>query len=89
VIHLVRRRSAEFAAWWDDHLVQLPRDGTKRYNHPDCGPLTFDYTVLEVSDERFTAVQLVLYLPAPGTGTLERMESQLTGTRECLVSTRA
>jgi transcriptional regulator with XRE-family HTH domain len=88
VIHLMRHRSAEFAAWWDDQLVQLPRDGIKRYNHPDCGRLTFDYTVLEVSDERSTALQLVLYLPAPGTGTLERMESLLRGDAAAWKSTR-
>src|SRR5262245_20361944 len=36
-IRRVRGRSAEFAAWWDDHLVQLPRDGTKYCEHPEAG----------------------------------------------------
>jgi hypothetical protein len=59
-------------------LVQLPRDGVKRYDPPEGGRLTFDYTTLEVSDERFAALQLVLYLPSPGTGTQEKIKA-LTG----------
>ena len=73
-IRLLHSRSPEFAAWWDDHLVQLPRDGTKEYDHPRAGRLTFDYTVLDVADERFPSLQLVLYLPTPGTKTREKMQ---------------
>ncbi|HEX6133867.1 MAG TPA: hypothetical protein VFZ24_07885, partial [Longimicrobiales bacterium] len=51
-----------------------PRDGTKHYDHPDGGRLSFDYTVLDVADERFTSLHLALYLPTPGSGTLERMQ---------------
>ncbi|HEX6309689.1 MAG TPA: helix-turn-helix transcriptional regulator [Longimicrobiales bacterium] len=74
VIEHVRARSPEFARWWDEQIVQLPRDGTKHYDHPDAGRLSFDYTVLDVADERFTSLHLALYLPTPGSGTLKRMQ---------------
>jgi hypothetical protein len=77
LIHHLRARSAEFAAWWDDHRVQLPVDGVKRYDHPEGGRLTFDYVNLDVSDPRFAALRVVLYLPTPGTDTRERMERLL------------
>ena len=72
-IQLLRSRSIEFAQWWDDLLVQLPREGTKHYQHPTGGRLTFDYTVVEISDARFATVQLALYLPSLGTDTRERV----------------
>ena len=37
----------------------------------------FDYTVLEVLDERMASLRLVAYVPAPGTGTREKMEKLL------------
>ena len=77
LIQLLRARSPEFAAWWGDQLVQLPRDGTKYYNHPKSGRLAFDYTVLDVADERFATLHLVLYLPAPGTKTRKKMATLL------------
>lgn len=77
MIRLVHSRSVEFAQWWDDQLVQLPRDGTKQYDHPQAGRLTFDYTVLDVADERFTSLHLALYLPSEGTDTRARVENTL------------
>ena len=74
IVRLVHERSAEFAGWWDEQLVQLPRDGTKYYDHPQAGRLSFDYTVLDVADERFASLQLVSYLPTPETGTREKMQ---------------
>jgi transcriptional regulator with XRE-family HTH domain len=82
IVHLLYERSAEFAAWWDEQLVQLPRDDTKYYDHPRVGRLSFDYTVLDVADERFASLQLVSYLPTPGTGTREKMERLLRGRRQ-------
>ena len=38
----------------------------------------FDYTVLEVLDERMSSLRLITYVPAPGTGTREKMEKLLT-----------
>ena len=77
IVLLMRQRSHEFAAWWSQQLVQLPRDGTKTYDHPRAGRLTFDYTVLDVSDERFASLHLVSYLPTTETDTRERMERLL------------
>ena len=37
----------------------------------------FDYSVLEVLDERMSSLRLVAYVPAPGTGTREKMEALL------------
>jgi hypothetical protein len=79
IVNLLRARSAEFAAWWEERLVQLPRDGTKHYDHPRAGRLTFDYTVLDVADERFASLQLVSYLPAPDTDTERKLERLLGG----------
>ena len=80
IVSLLRERSVEFATWWEERLVQLPRDGTKHYDHPRAGRLSFDYTVLDVADERFASLQLVSYLPTPGTDT-ERKLQRLLGPR--------
>ncbi|HEY8521847.1 MAG TPA: helix-turn-helix transcriptional regulator [Gammaproteobacteria bacterium] len=74
---LLRERSPEFAAWWDEHNVQLPEDGVKAFDHPHVGRLTFDYTVLALSGERAAGLQMIVYVPAPGTGTREKMERLL------------
>jgi hypothetical protein len=44
----------------------LPRDGTRYYDHPEAGRLSFDYTILDVADERFASLHLVFYPPTPG-----------------------
>ncbi|HEX6926656.1 MAG TPA: helix-turn-helix transcriptional regulator [Longimicrobiaceae bacterium] len=74
LIRVLRERSAEFAAFWGAHDVELPRDGVKVYEHPEAGRLTFDYTQLDIADERLAALRLIVYVPAPGTGTRERLE---------------
>jgi len=74
LIRVLRERSAEFAAFWGAHDVQLPRDGVKVYDHPTAGRLTFDYTQLDIADERLAALRLIVYVPVPGTGTRERLE---------------
>lgn len=78
LLELLRTRSPEFARWWNDHEVQLSQEGMKTYVHPEAGPLTFDFTVLEVTDEQFSAAKLVSYVPAEGTGTREKMEELLS-----------
>lgn len=77
LIELLRTRSPEFARWWNDHEVQLSQEGMKTYLHPEAGSLTFDFTVLDVTDEQFSAAKLVSYVPSPGTGTREKMEELL------------
>jgi hypothetical protein len=49
----------------------------KHYEHPEAGRLVFDFTVLEVLDERMASLRLITYVPAPGTGTREKMEKLL------------
>ena len=44
----------------------------------------FDYSVLEVLDERMSSLRLVAYVPAPGTGTREKMEKLLEVTEPML-----
>ena len=44
---------------------------------PEAGRLVFDYSVLEVLDERMSSLRLIAYVPAPGTGTREKMETLL------------
>ncbi len=68
IVRLLHERSGEFAAWWDEQLVQPPRDGTKHYDHPQAGRLSFDYTVLDVADERFASLQLISYFADAGNG---------------------
>jgi transcriptional regulator with XRE-family HTH domain len=77
LVHLLRVRSPEFAAWWNDHDVLLGQDGVKCYDHPEAGRLTFDFTVLEVTDDQLASLRLVTYVPAPDTGTRERLEAML------------
>ena len=52
----------------------------KHYEHPEAGRLVFDFTVLEVLDERMASLRLITYVPAPGTGTREKMETLLGST---------
>ncbi len=77
LVDLLRARSGEFAEWWSQHDVQLVQDGVKCYDHPEVGRLSFDYTVLDLADERSASLHLVTYLPAPGTDTREKMERLL------------
>lgn len=64
LIARLRSESPEFARWWNDHNVQLPQGGTKRYRHPEAGLLTFEFTLLEVAGESFHGAFLVTYVPA-------------------------
>lgn len=77
LIGLLQAQSPEFAAWWDQHNVQLPRGGVKRYRHPRAGLLTFDFTVLDIAGEVSSAVHLIAYVPAPDTDTHEKMQRLL------------
>jgi transcriptional regulator with XRE-family HTH domain len=74
IIDLLCARSSEFAAWWRDHEVRPEQDGVKAFDHPQAGRLTFDFSVLDLRDERFANLSLVTYVPQPETGTLEKME---------------
>jgi len=77
LIRVLRERSPEFARFWGAHDVELPRDGMKVYDHPEVGRLTFDYTQLDIADERLATLRLIVYVPVPDTGTRERVERLL------------
>lgn len=78
LIHLMRARSPEFEQLWNDHEIAVSHEGIKHYEHPEFGRLVFDFTVLEVLDERMASLRLVTYVPAPGTGTREKMQALLS-----------
>ena len=78
LIHLLRSRSPEFERFWNDHEIETHSEGIKHYEHPEVGRLVFDFTVLEVVDEHMASLRLITYVPAPGTGTREKMEALLS-----------
>ncbi|TFH88492.1 XRE family transcriptional regulator [Billgrantia azerbaijanica] len=77
LIGLLRAQSPEFAAWWEEHNVQLPRDGVKAYEHPEAGRLTFDYALLQVAGDNGVPLQLITYVPSGESDTRQRMETLL------------
>lgn len=77
LIGLLVARSPEFAKLWADHVVKPYQDGVKHYDHPEGGRLSFEYTVLNVADERFATLSLVTYVPLDGTDTRAKMADLL------------
>jgi transcriptional regulator with XRE-family HTH domain len=77
LVTLLRTRSPEFERWWNENDIDIAQEGVKHYEHPDVGRLVFDYSVLDVLDERMSSLRLIAYVPAPGTGTREKMERLL------------
>ena len=73
LVTLLRTRSEQFEAWWNQNDIETSQEGVKHYEHPEAGRLVFDYSVLDVLDERMSSLRLVAYVPAPGTGTREKM----------------
>jgi transcriptional regulator with XRE-family HTH domain len=77
LVNVLRTRSAEFERWWNENDIKTWQEGVKHYEHPQAGRLVFDFTVLEVLDERMASLRLISYVPAPGTGTREKMQALL------------
>lgn len=77
ILDLLCAKSAEFAAWWHAHEVHPYHDGVKIFDHPAAGRLTFDFSTLDLRDERFANLRLVTYVPQPGTGTVEKLDRLL------------
>ena len=77
LVTLLRSRSEQFECWWNENDIETSQEGVKHYEHPEAGRLVFDYSVLEVLDERMSSLRLIAYVPAPGTGTREKMEKLL------------
>jgi transcriptional regulator with XRE-family HTH domain len=74
LVTVLRTRSQQFERWWNENDIETWQEGVKHYEHPEAGRLVFDFTVLEVLDERMASLRLITYVPAPGTGTREKME---------------
>jgi transcriptional regulator with XRE-family HTH domain len=85
LVSLIRTRSVDFERWWNQNDIQAVQEGVKHLEHPEGGRLVFDYTVLEVQDERMSSLRLVAYVPAPGTGTREKMEKLLEARQPLLI----
>ena len=77
LVTVLRTRSADFEHWWNQNDIQMAQEGVKHYEHPEVGRLVFDFSVLDVLDERMSSLRLVAYVPAPGTGTREKMAKLL------------
>jgi hypothetical protein len=58
----LRKRSPEFAGWWDAHAVGSGAGtGEKVLVHPDDGPLRYEYATFQVNDD--PALRLTIYTP--------------------------
>lgn len=64
-------RSPLFREDWARRDVHEHRTGTKRFVHPQLGPLTLDFEVLETPGD--PTHRLVTYSPRPGTADEERL----------------
>ncbi|MFJ2738524.1 helix-turn-helix transcriptional regulator [Streptomyces sp. NPDC087440] len=68
--------SPAFAEIWAEHPVGSAPQGTKALHHPELGELVFEYATLPLPE--LPGHRLLLYTPAPGTGTEARMADVLT-----------
>jgi hypothetical protein len=66
----LRSDSPEFAALWKEHEVAVRRETRMRVLHPAVGLLELDSVVLRTTAED---QRLLLFTPAPGTGTSGRL----------------
>jgi transcriptional regulator with XRE-family HTH domain len=62
LVKRLRRESPEFEALWTQHEVQPMRNQTKRFVHPDAGPLHFEFTHLWTGQR--SSVRVTMYTPA-------------------------
>nr|WP_269809819.1 helix-turn-helix transcriptional regulator [Kineosporia rhizophila] len=77
----LRRKSADFATWWDDHTVQERTNGTKRVLHPTAGVMTLRYDVLAVQDGSEQRLSAITPADAQSEEALRSMISQHSGLR--------
>jgi transcriptional regulator with XRE-family HTH domain len=71
-VQRLQQRSPEFARWWSQYDVERVQETEKVINHPTVGRLRLRQTVLQVVDNSL-ALYLILYTPAPETGTAEKL----------------
>jgi transcriptional regulator with XRE-family HTH domain len=70
LVDLLRRRSPEFAALWDEHEVAVRTDTHKRMLHPTIGAITLDCQILTAENQ---TERLVVFSAAPGTEDADRL----------------
>jgi transcriptional regulator with XRE-family HTH domain len=75
LIDRLRDASPEFRAWWPRRDVLTPLAGLKRLNHPEAGPMTFEYTSFAVTDQ--LDIKLVVFTPTAEDGAAEKLEALL------------
>jgi hypothetical protein len=63
--------SADFAAIWARQDVRGRQEGTKHLLHPELGPLTVEFTILQVADQ--PSLRLYLYTPGDEGTTAEKL----------------
>jgi transcriptional regulator with XRE-family HTH domain len=71
-VQRLQQCSPEFARWWSRYDVERVQETEKVIDHPTVGRLTLRQTVLQVVDNSL-ALYLILYTPAPETGTAEKL----------------
>ncbi|MEV6108557.1 helix-turn-helix transcriptional regulator [Streptomyces sp. NPDC051940] len=71
MVRRLRAGSAEFAALWEQHDVEVRRSCEKAFRHPVVGELRLDCEVLLSPDD---GQQLIVYSARPGTEAYERLE---------------
>jgi transcriptional regulator with XRE-family HTH domain len=77
IIAELRSGSAEFASWWDDHMIRERARGSKQVRHAQAGDLTLRYDTLATQDG---ADQRLIVLTPADTAT-ERALRDIVATR--------
>ena len=60
LVERLRAGCAEFAPWWADHDVALPRSGSKRLHLPTGGTVLYEYATFQANDD--PSLKLALYV---------------------------
>ncbi|CCF83195.1 helix-turn-helix transcriptional regulator [Nitrolancea hollandica] len=76
LIEALQGRSPEFRIWWPEHSAGDRSIRPKILNHPLVGRLELEQIAFQV--EGSTDLTFLLYAPAPGTGTVEKLAQLAT-----------
>jgi transcriptional regulator with XRE-family HTH domain len=71
LVEELNRLSPEFHQWWPRHDVRSHGEGIKSIQHPAVGRMMLEYTAFVVESE--PDLSMIVYTPAPGTGTAEKI----------------
>ncbi|WP_433373830.1 helix-turn-helix domain-containing protein [Actinoplanes sp. CA-142083] len=70
------RADDDFRRWWAHHDVRPTRDETKRFRHPDVGPLSLRRQSLAIAGSGFV---MIAYQPEPGSASADALARLLGG----------